>query len=84
SDCPYTNSVHSRLAEEDYLLKNDLAEVECENREEDTTYKDQSELYDLLKTEKNEEELVFYHGDQADRNNYLKDCKVTGFIYLGR
>lgn len=59
SDCPYTNSLDSRLAELDYLLNNDLADVDCENWEEDTPFKDPRELYDFLKTEKPEEELVF-------------------------
>lgn len=47
SDCPYTNSLDSRLAELDYLLNNDLADVDCENWEEDTPFKDPRELYDF-------------------------------------
>ena len=37
----------SRLAELDYLLNNDLADVDCENWEEDTPFKDPRELYDF-------------------------------------
>ena len=84
SDCPYTNSLDSRLAELDYLLNNDLADVDCENWEEDTPFKDPRELYDFLKTEKPEEELVFSHGDLGDSNIFVKDGKVSGFIDLGR
>ncbi|WP_150820209.1 phosphotransferase, partial [Staphylococcus aureus] len=71
SDCPYTNSLDSRLAELDYLLNNDLADVDCENWEEDTPFKDPRELYDFLKTEKPEEELVFSHGDLGDSNIFV-------------
>ena len=42
------------------------------------------ELYDFLKTEKPEEELVFSHGDLGDSNIFVKDGKVSGFIDLGR
>ncbi len=77
-------SLDSRLAELDYLLNNDLADVDCENWEEDTPFKDPRELYDFLKTEKPEEELVFSHGDLADSNIFVKDGKVSGFIDLGR
>ena len=82
SDCPYTNSLDSRLAELDYLLNNDLADVDCENWEEDTPFKDPRELYDFLKTEKPEEELVF--STWGDSNIFVKDGKVSGFIDLGR
>ena len=68
----------------DYLLNNDLADVDCENWEEDTPFKDPRELYDFLKTEKPEEELVFSHGDLGDSNIFVKDGKVSGFIDLGR
>ncbi|EVJ48267.1 hypothetical protein U039_02817, partial [Staphylococcus aureus KINW6066] len=71
------------LCSED-LLNNDLADVDCENWEEDTPFKDPRELYDFLKTEKPEEELVFSHGDLGDSNIFVKDGKVSGFIDLGR
>ncbi|EPX1481041.1 phosphotransferase [Campylobacter jejuni] len=60
------------------------ADVDCENWEEDTPFKDPRELYDFLKTEKPEEELVFSHGDLGDSNIFVKDGKVSGFIDLGR
>ena len=59
SDCPYTNSLDSRLAELDYLLNNDLADVGLEKLGRRHPFKDPRELYDFLKTEKPEEELVF-------------------------
>lgn len=58
--------------------------MDCENWEEDTPFKDPRELYDFLKTEKPEEELVFSHGDLGDSNIFVKDGKVSGFIDLGR
>lgn len=78
SDCPYTNSLDSRLAELDYLLNNDLADVDCENWEEDTPFKDPRELYDFLKTEKPEEELVFSHGDLG-ANFLVADDEIIYF-----
>ena len=60
------------------------ADGDCENWEEDTPFKDPRELYDFLKTEKPEEELVLSHGDLGDSNIFVKDGKVSGFIDLGR
>lgn len=82
SDCPYTNSLDSRLAELDYLLNNDLADVDCENWEEDTPFKDPRELYDFLKTEKPEEELVFSHGDLGDSKLLFKHKKYLPLYHL--
>ena len=59
SDCPYTNSLDSRLAELDYLLNNDLADVDCENWKKTLHLKIRASCMIFLKTEKPEEELVF-------------------------
>lgn len=84
SDCPFTNNTDNRLSELDYLLKNNLADVDCENWEEDTPFKEPRELYAFLKANKPREELVFSHGDICDCNILVKDHKLNGFIDLGR
>lgn len=81
SDCPYTNSLDSRLAELDYLLNNDLADVDCENWEEDTPFKDPRELYDFLKTEKPEEETAV---ELARRKAVVEPSIVVPQGYQGR
>lgn len=78
------NSLDSCLVELDYLLNNDLVDVDCENWEEDILFKDLCELYDFLKMEKFEEEFVFFYGDLGDSNIFVKDGKVSGFIDFGR
>lgn len=84
SDCPFNNNTDNRLTELDYLLNNDLADVDCENWEEDTPFKEPRELYDFLKTNKPSEELVFSHGDLGDSNILVRNNKISGFIDLGR
>lgn len=84
SDCPFNNNIDSRLAELDYLMNNNLADVDCENWEEDTLFKDPRELYDFLKMKKPKEELVFSHGDLGDSNILVKNGRISGFIDLGR
>lgn len=46
SDCPFNNNTDNRLTELDYLLDNNLADVNCENWEEDTPFKEPRELYE--------------------------------------
>jgi aminoglycoside 3'-phosphotransferase-3 len=84
SDCPFNNNTDNRLTELDYLMNNNLADVDCENWEEDTPFKEPHELYDFLKDNKPREELVFSHGDLGDSNILVKDNKISGFIDLGR
>lgn len=84
SDCPFNNNTDFRLAELDFLLNNNFADVDCRNWEEDTSFTDPLELYDFLKVKKPKEELVFSHGDLGDSNILVKNGKVSGFIDLGR
>ena len=83
SDCPYTNSLDSRLAELDYLLNNDRPMWIAKTGKKTLHLKIRASCM-ILKTEKPEEELVFSHGDLGDSNIFVKDGKVSGFIDLGR
>ena len=81
SDCPYTNSLDSRLAELDYLLNNDLADVDCENWEEDAPFKDPRELYDFFKDGKpGRGTLSFPHGDLG-RQQHLCERWQSKWLY---
>lgn len=84
SDCPFNNNTDNRLAELDYLLNNNLADINFENWEEDTPFIEPRELYDFLKANKPKEELTFSHGDLGDSNILVRDNKISGFIDLGR
>ena len=84
SDCPFNNNIDNRLVELDYLLNSNLADIDCENWEEDTPFKDPRELYDFLKMKKPKEELVFSHGDLGDNNILVNNGKISGIIDLGR
>lgn len=67
------------------LLMSEADGVLCSEEYEDEQSPEKIiELYDFLKTEKPEEELVFSHGDLGDSNIFVKDGKVSGFIDLGR
>ncbi|MBK9208207.1 MAG: aminoglycoside 3'-phosphotransferase [Anaerolineales bacterium] len=83
-DCPYNNNVDNRLNELDYLLQNKLADVNTENWEDNTPFRDPNELHTFLKTQKPNEELVFSHGDFGDSNIFIREDKTSGFIDLGR
>lgn len=83
-DCPYNNNVDNRLNELDYLLQNKLADVNSENWEDNTPFRDPNELHTFLKTQKPNEELVFSHGDFGDSNIFIREDKISGFIDLGR
>lgn len=84
SDCPFNNNIDNRLTELDHLLNNNLADVDCENWEKDTPFKEPRELFDFLKANKPREELVFSHGDLGDSNILVRDGRISGFIDLGR
>ena len=69
SDCPFTNDVDSLLNELDYLLRNNLADVNSNDWEDDTPFSDPNELYAFLKAHKPKEDLVFSHGDFGERSS---------------
>lgn len=84
SDCPFDNSIDNRLHELDYLLRHKLADVDSENWEDDTPFRDPNELYARLRAHKPKEELVFSHGDFGDSNIFIRNNRTSGFIDLGR
>ncbi len=83
-DCPFLSDIDFRLNELDYLLQNNLADIDIENWEEDTPFRESNELYDFLKKNKPNEELVFSHGDFGDSNIFVANDQISGFIDLGR
>lgn len=83
-DCPFDNSVNNRLNELDYLLRNQLADVNSDNWEDDTPFRDPNELYAFLQTHKPKEELIFSHGDFGASNIFIRNNQISGFIDLGR
>jgi len=84
SDCPFDNSVNNRLTELDYLLRHQLADVNSDNWEDDTPFREPKELYAFLQTHKPKEELIFSHGDFGDSNIFIRNNQISGFIDLGR
>jgi aminoglycoside 3'-phosphotransferase-3 len=82
--CPFPSNIDYRLNELDYLLRHGLADIDIENWEDDTPFRDPNELYAFLKTHKPSEELVFSHGDLGDSNIFISNHKISGFIDLGR
>lgn len=83
-DCPFHSNIDFRLNELEYLLQNNLADIDVENWENDTPFRDSNELYSFLKTHKPHEELVFSHGDFGDSNIFIVNDQVSGFIDWGR
>lgn len=81
--CPFDNSINSRLTELDYLLKNNLADVDCSNWEADTEFEDPKDLFDFLIKNKPNEEFVFSHGDLCNTNIFIENGRIK-FIDLGR
>ena len=63
SECPFSCGIDMRLAELDFLLKNNLADVNTGNWEKTTEFDSPQELYKWLCDNKPSEEYVFTHGD---------------------
>ncbi|MFQ3583228.1 MAG: APH(3') family aminoglycoside O-phosphotransferase [Chloracidobacterium sp.] len=83
-DCPFVSDIDFRLSELDYLLRNNLADIDIENWENDTPFRDPNELYTFLREHKPNEELVFSHGDFGDSNIFVANDQISGFVDLGR
>lgn len=83
-DCPFASSIDHRLNELDYLLQHNLADIDPENWEDDTPFRDPNELFTFLKTHKPGEEFVLSHGDFGDSNLFIANDQLSGFIDLGR
>ena len=67
----------------DYLLNNDLADVDCENWEEDTPFKDPRELYDF-KDGKARRGTCLFPRRPGRQQHLCERWQVSGFIDLGR
>ena len=84
ADCPFTSDVATRLNELDFLLSNNLADIDPENWEDDTPFQDPQDLYAFLKTHQPAEDFVFSHGDFGDSNIFIANNHISGVIDLGR
>lgn len=78
SECPFFSNVDMRLAELDFLLNNNLADVNTSNREKTTEFHSPQELYKWLCDNKPSEEFVFTHGD-IGANLFVKNGEI--FFY---
>lgn len=78
SECPFSSSVDIRLAELDFLLNNNLADVNIDNWEKTTEFNSPQELYKWLCNNKPSEEYVFTHGD-IGANLFVKNGEI--FFY---
>ena len=83
--CPYNNCIDNRLKELEYLIENDLADIDKNNWEEETKnrFKTSQDLFKYLKQNKPDENLIFSHGDITNSNIYIENDKVK-IIDLGR
>lgn len=75
SDCPFSSDLDFRLKELDFLLQNNLADVDVSHWEETTEFINPKELYQWLVDNKPEEELVFTHGD-IGANMLIKNGEI--------
>lgn len=86
TECPYNNSIDSKLKLAETRVQDNLCDME---EAEPTTYgaggfENPEELLQWLKENRPEEELVFSHGDYCLPNIIVKNNRVNGFIDLGR
>ncbi|EOM1332081.1 aminoglycoside 3'-O-phosphotransferase AphA16, partial [Enterobacter hormaechei] len=84
-NCPYNNCIKNRIIELEYLLENDLADINSNNWEEDTRehFRNGKDLFNYIVNNKPNEDLVFSHGDMTNSNIFIENEEV-GFIDLGR
>ncbi len=85
ADCPCVKTVEDKLIEAEYLVDNDLVDVE--DAEPDTFgekgFEGPKALLDWLKENKPSPEPVLSHGDFCLPNIMLDNGKVSGFIDIG-
>lgn len=78
SECPFSSNADMRLEELDFLLKNNLADIDTNHWEKTTEFSSPTELYEWLCDNKPIEEYVFTHGD-IGANLFVKDGEI--FFY---
>ena len=85
SDCPCAKRIEDKLTEAEYLVKNDLVDVE--DAEPDTFgengFESPKALLDWLKENKPAPEPVLSHGDFCLPNSVLDSGKVSGVLDIG-
>ena len=82
SDCKFSSRLDFRLQELDYLLKNNLADVDLANWQDTTNFTKPEELYSWLCNSRLPEELAFSHGD-IGANFFVADGEIL-FYDLAR
>ncbi|MCL2401225.1 MAG: aminoglycoside 3'-phosphotransferase [Oscillospiraceae bacterium] len=63
SNCPFDSSIAARLSTLEYMLDCGFADIDTDNWEPTTAFKDPNELYHWLCNNKPVEDFVFSHGD---------------------
>jgi kanamycin kinase/aminoglycoside 3'-phosphotransferase-3 len=81
-ECPFENSLDTKLKDALYNIENNL--VDLDDFEDGNNFDTPTKLYDWLIKNKPPEELCFTHGDYCLPNILISDYSVTGFIDLGR
>ena len=86
ADCPRRNDLDNKLRQAQYLIDNNLVDME---RVEPQTYGEggfsgPQELLDYLTANRPAEEVCFSHGDFCLPNVFFQGGRVSGFIDLGR
>lgn len=81
-NCPFSSRIDFRLKELQYLLNNQLADVDASNWQDTTEFDNPLELYKWLCENKPQEELCFSHGD-IGANFFVSDDGIC-FYDLAR
>lgn len=75
SNCPFSSHLDFRLKELNYLLQNNLADIDMSHWQETTAFTDSNELYKWLAENKPADEPVFSHGD-IGANLFIRDGEI--------
>lgn len=86
ADCPCDNQLDHRLHSAEYIVQNNL--VDLENVEPETFgeygFQSPAELLNWLKDNRPSDDIVLSHGDFCLPNIFIGDRGISGFIDLGK
>jgi len=82
SDCPFDNTLESKLKLALYNIENNL--VDMDDWESNNNFDSPVALYTWLDKNRPKEDLCFSHGDYCLPNIFIDDTKISGFIDVGR
>lgn len=85
SDCPCKRPLDELLKEREYLVENDLVDIEDTQPETfgEGGFENPRQLLEWLRANKPEQELVLSHGDFCLPNIFIDNDDISGFIDLG-